>query len=1165
YSKYDAFEHEFEAAEITTSVADVCVSSGQTARLQGKMCGYPIPEMIWLKNGQKMGHSQWKLRTVILNDDDVYALLVENMAGIDSWLRSGSNAKSPEGFLRNLNRSDVASSDGEIENKVKRRSLGDPKGVVERANPNAPRLTQQLVAPHFDSILSDHDAVEGEKVVMMVTTQGAPPPDVRFYRDGKLISDSDKYEIRHEPEPIYKHWLILKNAKKTEEAEYALLRIPHQMKVEKAENIALVRSEEKNEAIEESTSRSPPSRQVAEVKHFPLVRDYTKQLPRFCEKQLIAGELNVEKLREDDSSRKKQRNQKKEAAAVKETAPEKSVQSSEASERTGAKQLEKEHEVPLPQMKVREGRKADAGAKKKSDLLDDDKIRMIRNGKSLDELGKADAPVDSKSVDGSTKEEGLKSGSEFAELVSETGDQSSSLGLGLGAAEEKKRSEIVSKEEQNKAQPVTQIKTEDVSKVMDTVEDKSDVTANTEIASTLSRPPTESSVEGATAEVSRIEDSVSQIDDQSCSLKLKAAETEEKKKQPQVVLKVEKGKENTQTRKSKEDMRSVKDKKKAAPRKVPSFEKGSEEEEPGKGHFEKLEATHEKKATKKRSQQKADSIPAPDAEEANGVASVPSKESAVQKGAGNEDNQEVAREKATKKRPKQESDLIKTPDATPVLDNTLEDSVVVITKPLESRTLGTEGKPVVLAVDLSRPAKNVKWTKDGKAITASEKYDVLCEGTSCTLTIRNADFEDAGHFAVDVDGSESSTNLHISGKPQAKPTSEEVIEIGKDESIAFGLEFDGQNDVVATCFFNGAPLEQDTNTQFGIQGNSLKFCKRQATKADSGEYTVKLSNEFGETTKVFSVSVKDVPDPPAEISVSEIRSDSVSITWQKPLDDGGEPITGYVIMKKERGRRTVQKVAEVPNLQTSFIVEDLKTATGYEFSVAAVNKYGIGEAVEVLATLFASDVPDPPAEISVSEIRSDSVSITWQKPLDDGGEPITGYVIMKKERGRRTVQKVAEVSNLQTSFIVEDLKTATGYEFSVAAVNKYGIGEAVEVLAVTAGAFKAPQITEKPVVSDVSSDGCVLKWNQPKDDGGSPIYGYELYLRKDAEEWEKINSELVFANRFSVGDLLQGVTYEFKVEAVNEAGIASSSNIPSEPLFITPISGTLHKRPSEIS
>ncbi|KAK6043584.1 immunoglobulin I-set domain protein [Cooperia oncophora] len=123
-------------------------------------------------------------------------------------------------ILRNLNRSDVASSDGEIENKVqkKRRRI---RRVVERANPNAPRLTQQLVAPHFDSILSDHDAVEGEKVVMMVTTQGAPPPDVRFYRDGKLISDSDKYEIRHEPEPIYKHWLILKNAKKTEEAEYA--------------------------------------------------------------------------------------------------------------------------------------------------------------------------------------------------------------------------------------------------------------------------------------------------------------------------------------------------------------------------------------------------------------------------------------------------------------------------------------------------------------------------------------------------------------------------------------------------------------------------------------------------------------------------------------------------------------------------------------------------------------------------------------------------------------------------------------------------------------------------------------------------------------------------------------------------------------------------------
>ncbi|KAK6037948.1 immunoglobulin I-set domain protein [Cooperia oncophora] len=265
---------------------------GLIASLQGKMCGYPIPEMIWLKNGVEINPAL---------HPEKYSIDVQP-----------GMAHEKVSFVQ----------------------------VVERANPNAPRLTQQLVAPHFDSILSDHDAVEGEKVVMMVTTQGAPPPDVRFYRDGKLISDSDKYEIRHEPEPIYKHWLILKNAKKTEEAEYACQAVnpageawcysdlivrpldkdSSSNEVEKAENIALVRSEEKNEAIEESTSRSPPSRQVAEVKHFPL-----------DPKQLLRALNEKRSKRKTTAARKKQRNQKKEAAAVKETAPEKSVQSSEAS------------------------------------------------------------------------------------------------------------------------------------------------------------------------------------------------------------------------------------------------------------------------------------------------------------------------------------------------------------------------------------------------------------------------------------------------------------------------------------------------------------------------------------------------------------------------------------------------------------------------------------------------------------------------------------------------------------------------------------------------------------------------------------------------------------------------------------------------------------------
>ncbi|PIO73035.1 immunoglobulin I-set domain protein [Teladorsagia circumcincta] len=469
-------------------------------------------------------------------------------------------------------------------------------------------------------------------------------------------------------------------------------------------------------------------------------------------------------------------------------------------------------------------------------------------------------------------------------------------------------------------------------------------------------------------------------------------------------------------------------------------------------------------------------------EAVDALVTLPSAES----GAINEED--VAFTSTTKKRVKPKAnkgDLIPASDTAAVLDISVKDTVAEITKPLERRTVSKEGESVTLTIELDHPAQDIKWTKNGQVITVSEKYDTISDGTSCSLTIKNAEFDDAGQYGVEADESKSVTDLQISGKPRIKPSKKKVVEVEKDESIVFSAGFDCPglaDDVVVSWFFNGVSLSEDAKAQVGVQGKVLKFCKRQATKSDSGEYTVKLSNEFGESTEVFTVNVKDAPGSPAGISVSDINRDSISIAWQKPTDDGGEPITGYVIKKRnvvdgpsKKLQRYASKISEV---KTSHVVEDLEVATDYVLSVAAVNKYGIGEAVEI------------------------PVVRPYLYPLH---------------------------SLEQTSVT-------------------------------TCEAFKAPQITEQPVISDVSSDGCVLKWNRPEDDGGTPIHGYDVYLRKDAGEWQKVNSELVFATRFTVGNLLQGVAYEFKVEAVNEAGLASSSNVASEPLLITPIA----ERPTTI-
>ena len=50
----------------------------------------------------------------------------------------------------------------------------------------------------------------------------------------------------------------------------------------------------------------------------------------------------------------------------------------------------------------------------------------------------------------------------------------------------------------------------------------------------------------------------------------------------------------------------------------------------------------------------------------------------------------------------------------------------------------------------------------------------------------------------------------------------------------------------------------------------------------------------------FYFNVLDVPGPPqGPIEYEEVTGNSVTISWRKPLDNGGSEITGYVIEKKD--------------------------------------------------------------------------------------------------------------------------------------------------------------------------------------------------------------------------------------------------------------------------
>lgn len=80
--------------------------------------------------------------------------------------------------------------------------------------------------------------------------------------------------------------------------------------------------------------------------------------------------------------------------------------------------------------------------------------------------------------------------------------------------------------------------------------------------------------------------------------------------------------------------------------------------------------------------------------------------------------------------------------------------------------------------------------------------------------------------------------------------------------------------------------------------------------------------------------------------MTAVTESTATLSWQAPYSDGGSPITGYVIEKKEQyGTRWI-RVNKWPENVTEFTVPELKNGLTYEFRVSAENKAGMGKACD---------------------------------------------------------------------------------------------------------------------------------------------------------------------------------------------------------------------------
>ena len=90
---------------------------------------------------------------------------------------------------------------------------------------------------------------------------------------------------------------------------------------------------------------------------------------------------------------------------------------------------------------------------------------------------------------------------------------------------------------------------------------------------------------------------------------------------------------------------------------------------------------------------------------------------------------------------------------------------------------------------------------------------------------------------------------------------------------------------------------------------------------------------------------------------------------------------------------------------------------------------------------FSSDPPSKPGKPEVKDYDKNWCQLKWKAPENDGGQPITGYIIEKKDKYSSKWVKHMETKSPKPEAKVQDLIEGQQYNFRVKAVNKAGPSE----------------------------------------------------------------------------------------------------------------------------
>nr|XP_012314850.1 myosin-binding protein H isoform X1 [Aotus nancymaae] len=290
---------------------------------------------------------------------------------------------------------------------------------------------------------------------------------------------------------------------------------------------------------------------------------------------------------------------------------------------------------------------------------------------------------------------------------------------------------------------------------------------------------------------------------------------------------------------------------------------------------------------------------------------------------------------------------------------------------------------------------------------------------------------------------------------------------------------------------------------------------------------------------------EDVPSAPLLLTLEDVSSSSVTVSWEPPERLGRLGLQGYVLELCREGASEWVPVNARPMMVTQQTVRNLALGDKFLLRVSAVSSAGAGppamldQPIHIRENIEAPKIRVP-RHLRQTYIRQVGETVNLQIPFQGKPQPQATWT----HNGHALdSQRVSVRTGDQDSilFIRSAQRSDSGrYELTVR-LEDLEAKATIDILVI-----EKPGPPSSIRLLDVWGCNAALQWTPPQDTGNTELLGYTVQKAdKKTGQWFTV-LERYHPTTCTVSDLIIGNSYSFRVFSENLCGLSASAAVTKE-------------------